>query len=64
MNSRDHGTRKRVKRFTAVTLAYSIAMCSPLVAAETAIIDDLHPIMSDKYWVNVGGFFAARDLDA
>jgi len=43
---------------------FSFVTNLPVVAAETAIADDLHPMMTDKYWVNVGGFFADRDLDA
>jgi len=53
-----------MRKFTAAILMYSIVMSSPVGAAETAITDDLHPMMSGKHWVNVGAFFSARDLDA
>lgn len=28
-----------------------------------AIADDVHPLMTSKYWINAGAFFAARDLN-
>jgi hypothetical protein len=33
------------------------------MAADPVAGDDMHPMMNDEYWVNVGAFFAARDLD-
>jgi hypothetical protein len=53
-----------MRKFTAAILTCSIVTSSAVVAAETAITDDLHPMMTDKHWVNVGKFFADRDLDA
>jgi len=55
---------QRRRNFATVILVSSLMMSLPAAAAESAIAEDMHPIMTDKYWVNVGGFFAARDLDA
>ena len=38
-------------------MAVCVLVASPAIAADT------HPLMSSKYWVNVGAFFAGRDLD-
>jgi hypothetical protein len=55
---------KRLRNLVTVILTSSLVMSMPVVAAESAIAEDMHPIMTDKYWVNMGVFFAARDLDA
>ena len=47
-----------LNRNTAAALALIIA-CSPASAND----DDVHPMMTSKYWVHLGGFFAARDLE-
>ena len=44
-------------------LASSLLIGLPATAAETAIAEDMHPLMNDKFWVNAGVLFAARDLD-
>lgn len=44
-------------------LASSLLISLPAIAADLTIADDMHPLMNDKYWVNVGVLFAARDLD-
>ncbi len=38
-------------------------MSLPAIAVEVTPAEDMHPLMNDKYWVNVGMLFAARDLD-
>jgi hypothetical protein len=35
-----------------------------LFTASVANASEAHPLMSSKYWVNLGAFFAARDFDA
>ncbi len=37
---------------------------SCLFAASLANASDTHPLMTSKYWANLGAFFAARDFDA
>lgn len=37
---------------------------APLLLSSAAVADDLHPLMSSKYWSNVGVFFSARNFDA
>jgi len=44
-------------------LACSLLIGSPAIAAEVAPAEDMHPMMNDKYWVNAGVLFAARDVD-
>jgi len=44
-------------------LASFLLTSLPVIAAETTIAEDMHPLMNDKYWVNTGVLFAARDLD-
>lgn len=47
-----------------VLLAGSMLLSLPAGAEEQIDPDEMHPLMTDKYWVNLGGFFAARDFDA
>ena len=46
------------------SLASFLLVSLRAVAAEVTIAEEMHPLMNDKYWVNVGVLFAARDLDA
>lgn len=43
-----------------VPFAFALGMIAP----GTAHAQDTHPLMSSKYWVNVGAYFAARDFKA
>ncbi len=47
-----------LNRYPVATLALIIA-CAPA----SANADDVHPMMTSEYWVHLGAFFAARDLD-
>jgi len=44
-------------------LASFLLISLPAIAAEVTVAEDMHPLMNDKYWVNVGMLFAARDLE-
>ena len=37
-------------------LACSLLIGSPAIAAEVTLAEDMHPMMNDKYWINVGVF--------
>ena len=44
-------------------LAIYLLLSLPVVAAERAVAEDMHPLMNDTFWINAGVLFAARDLD-
>jgi hypothetical protein len=64
MNPGVENASRRPGNLVNVILLSSLVMSLPAAAAESAIADDMHPMMTDTYWLNVGAYFAARDLDA
>lgn len=47
-----------LERYLAPILVLTCALIPASVKA-----DDVHPLMTSRYWVHAGAFFAARDLD-
>jgi hypothetical protein len=39
-----------------------IMVLASALAASPAVADEIHPLMTSKYWAKAGGFFASRDL--
>jgi len=40
-----------------------IAILACILASPLAVAQDLHPLMSSKYWTSLGAYFASRDFD-
>ena len=50
-----------MNRIYARACLIALLLGAPALAAEN---DDFHPLMSSKYWANVGVYFSARDFEA
>ena len=55
---------KKNNGFTrGASLAFALATLATAPAAHAEDEQDVHPLMTSKIWLNVGAFFASRDLD-
>ena len=47
-----------------ISARHLLVLAAAFLLSQTASADEHHPIMTSKYWVNLGVFFAARDFSA
>lgn len=55
-------TRKKDACAARIFNLMGASILASALAASAAVADEIHPLMTSKYWAKAGGFFASRDL--